>query len=547
VCTTPGYTCGGGSIRNVCGAARDSGVCTAITCETPSGRYCGRIGDGCGGILDCGLPCLGAETCGGGGTPNVCGVPPDGGCIPSSCRIAGTTYCGRIGDGCGADLDCTCPNGEACGAVGPNVCGRTCPECPVCDGAAATSVSGYAVTGAATSPDPVPGALVYVPRLAPGGTLPPLADGARCRKCTPVPGDSVIASAVTGVDGRFTLSNVPAGPAVPIVVQIGGWRRMTTIAVPACSHSELHAGAVRLPRNRSEGDIPLTAIVTGTHDPLECLLRKMGIADGEFTNPSDAGRIHLYRGTGAARDAATPDAKAFEEGPDGGNAWSRYTQVFLPCRGAEVVGGPSALANFTDYALSGGRLVLTHFSHTWLSSNGDWKGIGTWTPGAPAPADPVAVDVVTTMPTNADFLAWLANAGALSRTSPPQMSIRLAFGDLGALGPHATLRLSSFSPPTTQLATIGAPRTLAPDDACGRIAFADFHSATAVLPGTLFPAECSADLALSPQEKALEYMLFDLASCKGPTTTPPTPSPSPPRPAPPKAPPIPPPQPPIGP
>jgi hypothetical protein len=163
------------------------------------------------------------------------------------------------------------------------------------------------------------------------------------------------------------------------------------------------------------------------------------------------------------------------------------------------------------------------------------------------PADPLPVDVVTTTPSSADFAQWLAKTGALSRMSPPQMSIRGAYADLGALAPSVALRLSSFSPPTTQLATIGAPHGLAPDDACGRIAFADFHSAVAVTPGTVFPAECTSDLALSPQERALEYVLFDLATCSGPRTTNPTPPPAPPLPRPPGAPPTPLPPPPNGP
>jgi hypothetical protein len=63
------------------------------------GLDCGPTDDGCGGSLDCGS-CPVNETCGGGGTPNVCG-----GCVPKTC-MGEEVYCGTISDGCGNTLDC---------------------------------------------------------------------------------------------------------------------------------------------------------------------------------------------------------------------------------------------------------------------------------------------------------------------------------------------------------------------------------------------------------------------------------------------------------
>ena len=46
--------------------------CVPESCPAQS-KDCGTISDGCGGTLSCGA-CSGAESCGGGGLPNVCGL-----------------------------------------------------------------------------------------------------------------------------------------------------------------------------------------------------------------------------------------------------------------------------------------------------------------------------------------------------------------------------------------------------------------------------------------------------------------------------------------
>jgi len=68
-CAAQGATCG--TISDGCGGTVSCGTCTTPNTQ---GAQCGSVPDGCGGTLYCGT-CTGSDTCGGGGTPNVCGAP----------------------------------------------------------------------------------------------------------------------------------------------------------------------------------------------------------------------------------------------------------------------------------------------------------------------------------------------------------------------------------------------------------------------------------------------------------------------------------------
>jgi hypothetical protein len=188
-----------------------------------------------------------------------------------------------------------------------------------------------------------------------------------------------------------------------------------------------------LPRNRGEGDIPLIAIVTGSSDPVQCLLRKMGVDDAEFTNPTGAGRIHLYRSNGSRIDAQTPDATVLAGTSSGGGAWSRYSQILLPSEGAEMAKSSAALGNLVDYVNGGGRVLASHFSYTWFATNGPFAGIGAWTTGAPNPASPLLAASFTTIFVGQYFNTWLDLVGALATHNPSQVAITNPRADLGSV------------------------------------------------------------------------------------------------------------------
>ncbi len=71
-------------------------------------------------------------------------------------------------------------------------------------------------------------------------------------------------------------------------------------SLTTCANNALtNKDQTRLPRTKAEGRSRI-AVTTGMSDALECLVRRIGVADSEFTNDAGTGRVHLYAGGGGA-------------------------------------------------------------------------------------------------------------------------------------------------------------------------------------------------------------------------------------------------------
>ena len=105
------------------------------------------------------------------------------------------------------------------------------------------------------------------------------------------------------MDGTFTLGNIPENASYTIVIQAGKWRRQ--FPNEAVAAAPLTGLSLNMPADHTQGDIPMIAIVTGSVDGVECVLRDMGIVDTEFTDDNGTvnpgGHIHLYKGGGSRR------------------------------------------------------------------------------------------------------------------------------------------------------------------------------------------------------------------------------------------------------
>ncbi len=397
-----------------------------------------------------------------------------------------------------------------------------------CEGGTSTSVSGVVYDPAGKVP--LYNVIVYVPNTTPPAFTP----GVSCDRC----GGTIlnpVASALTDTHGHFVLEDVPVGANIPLVIQIGKWRRQVTIpTVPRCVDTPLtDTNMTRLPRNKSEGDIPLIAITTGGVDTIECLPRRMGIDDTEFTTDSGEGRIHLFAGMDDGSDKAS---KAFAASLNGGAAltsatalWGdveklkKYDLLIMSCEGGTVdtAKTPAMRQNVYDYASVGGRVLATHWQHIWYSGGPlPVPQTGTWSDRSD-PNSPTIGTINQSFPKGKALAEWLVNVGS---TDPlGQVTLFDPRDNVQAVNAEYStewMTIQNTTAPAPQTAveymSFNTPIGVAEDMQCGREVFTDLHVGDASDDNAgeeyPFPSGCAMG-DLSTQEKVVEFMLFDLSSC----------------------------------
>ena len=384
-----------------------------------------------------------------------------------------------------------------------------------CASGGTTSVSGAIYDPSGTLP--LYNIIVYVPNAP----LMPIATGATCEKCGTVSGEP-IASALTDTKGNFTLLNVPVMDNIPLVIQIGKWRREITIpTVASCADTPLtDKNQMRLPRSQAEGHIPRMALTTGGADALECLLRKIGLADTEFTPEAGMGRVNFYSAVdGAPRYNPTMNGGAtFTPATTLWNnaaALKGYDIVLLSCEGTERPTNKSmaARAALQEYANVGGRVFASHWHNYWLEFGPQpWPMVGTWN-HAMDPGDPFTGEIDQTFPKGKAMAEWLVNVGSAAPLG--QLVIHEAKHTLDVNNAAVSQRwVFSTNPVSTQYLSFNTPMGIPEEMQCGRVVFSDIHvsSGDTSTRNTQYPGGCTT-MGFTDQEKALVFMLFDLSSC----------------------------------
>jgi hypothetical protein len=459
------------------------------------------------GALGCGDSKRGGADAGFGGTDTTGGGDDSGGFVFGDDASGGLM--GDVSsDGGGGGGPCT---GIACNVQG-------------CSGGGHTTISGtvYAPNGTL----PLYNVIVYVPNAP----LSPLPDGITCDKCGAVASGSPIAATLSDSKGHFQLVDVPVGTNVPLVVQLGKWRRQITIpTVNACTDNpvSIKDGAKNephLPSKRSEGNMPHVAVTTGGCDQLSCMLPKVGIDASEFGTPGSGKAIEFYNGSGGSGPSGVPATTLWNSF----TTLSKYDVAIFSCECSEAPDSKDATsyAAVAQYLNAGGRVFTTDFQYTWYKYSPDpgLAAIGNITGGAP-PADDFTVNMVTSFPKGKAMADWLQ---LVAPSSPyGQVTCDVVFNNFQTASPSsvqtwATEHASGAVKPGFM--TVNTPVGKPVDMQCGRALHLDAHINNSDSVSSSFPSGCT-----SPPldgELAFAFLFFDLSACISSDTAPPPPPPT---------------------
>jgi hypothetical protein len=474
--------------------------------------------------------------------------------ILGACSTGAALVFALAAPACGSDNDADDKDAGSSSGFGgdanPNCIGL-CRQQKVCAGGGTTSISGVVKDPAGKVP--IFNAIVYVPNAP----VEPITQGASCDRCNATISGNPLVITQTDVNGNFKLENMPVGQNIPVVVQIGKWRRQVTIgSVGDCVDTPVDVETIRLPRKRSEGDIPKIAVATGAADPLQCLLRKVGLDDSEFGITGSDARVHLFQGGGYINGPFVAAQNKFDDGrtfPNAEGLWGtvdelkKYDVVLLSCEGddapndTEAHKPAAAKKALYDYASLGGRVFASHYHHHFFSTAAPAtiasptivQNVANWSQRNPEPIPPAAPDPVTTTAVNADIVGtfpkavamkqWLENQGALVGGQLPIVDAHHNVNSVktGALNWIELTNKNAGNTKAVQYMTFNTPLDAAEDAACGRVVFSGLHVASGLQNGKIdnptagatFPTQACLTTDLSAQQKALEFMLFDLSSC----------------------------------
>jgi hypothetical protein len=383
---------------------------------------------------------------------------------------------------------------------------------------------------------PLYNVFVYVPNAP----LDPITTGPVCTPCQAPASGQPITTATTDETGTFLLPNVPDGDDIPLVLQIGKWRRritlphveigqLNTFNTKLDVHDTTSESLVRLPKRQAEGspddNIPLIAVTTGACDYGECfLLNTIGIDAKEF---DVGGRVHIYDGVGGETAYPHGYGNSLADLFETPTTLMQYDTVFVSCECSTYDRG-SGYANVQQYLNSGGRFFGTHYAYNFFANqtqcaaggadttcNGpaDFNGVAQWKgdDGSTFYAPPYLID--QSFPKGQSFATWLED---LQGGTPGQIELNDTRGDVDMLTPSQATRWIYTQMPQANGATtystvymsFNTPVAQPEGQQCGRAVFSDVHVAGL---STGFCA--TADPAYSPNLNALEFLFFDLSSC----------------------------------
>ena len=200
--------------------------------------------------------------------------------------------------------------------------------------------------------------------------------------------------------------------------------------------------------------------------------------------------------------------------------------MILSCEGAQNPGTKpqSTLDAMKAYADVGGRVFASHWHNIWIggafASQGSnqtpavWDQVATWN-NRNNPPDPTTATIdEMSNPKGAAFATWMLNV--MGSTTRGLVSITEGRNTAASVDPARgeqwVYLTAAQGGPGVQNFQFTTPNEQPPANRCGKVVFSDMHVSGG--PGNgAYPDSCGNSTNLSPQEKALAFMFFDIASC----------------------------------
>lgn len=391
------------------------------------------------------------------------------------------------------------------------------PGRPVCPGQELT------LTGTVYAPngkDPVPGARVFIPDRVPELFAPEV----KCEVCGTFGSSLTLWGETTGYDGKFAIADVCPGTRV-LVLQNGRFRRVVKLEIESGKKTvALSADQTRMPRKAGEftsGDsVPKIAVATGDYDKMECVLRKMGLDNSAFDLFEGANFLKSPRTLPSFKDLIADYEKL-----------KTYNIVFINCTENTFeaqLAKPEVQDNLRRYVRAGGRLYVTDWSYDWLEqldifapfidfergpSNALPEAINAATIGE----EGITVDATIKDEKLANWLGLFPGAIANGRTTIEHFAI----GWVMIHDVHKDVQVWVEGKVTDQDGKIDDVRPLTVTfnfENCGKALFSSYHTegrdeefSNFIPRPKAFPDYCGSNS--SPQDRILEYLIFDIASC----------------------------------
>lgn len=332
---------------------------------------------------------------------------------------------------------------------------------------------------------PISGALLYLVPTPP----PAIPDGVFCDRCVEL--DVTVPNTLSGPDGSFELPAYVTGDQY-LVVQKGQFRRVRQVSVVEGTQP-VDAALTTLPgaMDEANGDeIPRMAVVDGAWDQIENTLEKLGMQPGSFT---------MF-------------GFDYQDLLDDPARMNQFHIVFMPCSwssGTDCNSSPATSGtvqqNLRQFVDQGGKLYVTDYSYDFVRQTWpeyvDWmyqtsefgSACLSYSYDAPAVVD------------DQGMRDWLEAQGIVN------FSVEANWTMVDKVNTVSTTDVDGNPAMVTPKVWVTAqtssegprPATVSFERGCGRVLFSTYHT------------EGTGGTELLPQEKALLYVLLEVAVCVG--------------------------------